>query len=153
MMCCSLMWDWIMKAHWLLKFDLWFWMVIHGYSYFTRKSMHVWLASFSLDSKENNEKLSRRVPHSNEPTHEIMALITLLKLNLQTRMRSNPLALHVWFLVRPFVYFHTACVRRAKAMARLRAWPFAVRLRDKYHNLMSQLKYRSPPPSPRGRER
>ena len=43
--------------------------------------------------KENNEKLSRRVPQSNEPTHEIMALITLLKLNLQTRMRSNPLAL------------------------------------------------------------
>ena len=25
-----------------------------------------------------------------EPTHEIMALIALRKLNLQTRMRSNP---------------------------------------------------------------
>ena len=32
-----------------------------------------------------------------EPTHEIMALIALRKLNLQTRMRSNPLWLHVWF--------------------------------------------------------
>ena len=42
-----------------------------------------------------------------EPTHEIMALIALRKLNLQTRMRSNPLGLDVWFLVRPFVYFHT----------------------------------------------
>ena len=30
----------------------------------------------------------------NEPTHEIMALIALRKLNLQTRMRSNPLGLH-----------------------------------------------------------
>ena len=54
-----------------------------------------------------------------EPTHEIMALIALRKLNLQTCMSSNPLALHVWFLVGPFVYFHTLCVRTAKAMARL----------------------------------
>ena len=30
-----------------------------------------------------------------EPTHEIMALIALRKLNLQIRMRSNPLGLHV----------------------------------------------------------
>ena len=30
-----------------------------------------------------------------EPTHEIMALIALRKLNFQTRMRSNPLRLHV----------------------------------------------------------
>ena len=30
-----------------------------------------------------------------EPTHEIMALIALRKLNFQTRMRSSPLALHV----------------------------------------------------------
>ena len=54
-----------------------------------------------------------------EPTHEIMALIALRKLNRQTRMRSNPLGLHVWFLVRPFVYVHTLCVRTAKALARL----------------------------------
>ena len=31
----------------------------------------------------------------NEPTHEIMALIALRKLNLETRMRSNPLGLYV----------------------------------------------------------
>ena len=55
-----------------------------------------------------------------EPTHEVMALIALRKLNLQTRMRSNPLGLHVWFLVEPFVYVHTLCVRTAKALARLR---------------------------------
>ena len=34
-------------------------------------------------------------------------------------MRSNPLALHVWFLVRPFVYFHTLCVRTATARVKL----------------------------------
>ena len=62
--------------------------------------------------------------------HEIMALIALRKLNLQTRMRSNPLGLHVWFFVRPFVYFHALCV----------PWAIAVRLGDKYHNLMSWLK-------------
>ena len=54
-----------------------------------------------------------------EPTHEIMALIVLRKLNLQTRMRSNPLGTHVCFLVRPFFYFHTLCVRIAKALTRL----------------------------------
>ena len=66
-----------------------------------------------------------------EPTHEIMALIALRKLNLQTRMRSNPLGLDVWFLVRPFVYFHTLCGEQR------RLWwdsAFAVRLCDKYHN-------------------
>ena len=53
-----------------------------------------------------------------ELTHEIMALIALLKLNLQTCMRSHPMRLHVWFSVRSCVYY-TLCVRIAKAVARL----------------------------------
>ena len=56
----------------------------------------------------------------NEPAHEIMALFVLRKLILQTHMRSHPVELDFWFLVGPFVYFHTACVRTAKALARLR---------------------------------
>ena len=56
----------------------------------------------------------------NEPTHEIIALIALCKLHLQTRMRSHPMGLHVCFLVRSFVYLYTLCVRTAKALARLR---------------------------------
>ena len=55
-----------------------------------------------------------------EPTHEIMALIALRKLNLKTRMRSHPMGLHVWFSVRSFVFFYNVCVRTAKALARLR---------------------------------
>ena len=55
-----------------------------------------------------------------ELTYEIMAPIALRKLNLQTCMRGNPLRLHVWFLVRPFVYFHTLCVWTAMALARPR---------------------------------
>ena len=55
-----------------------------------------------------------------EPSHEIMALFVLHKLILQTRMRSHPVGLDVWFLVRPFVFFHTSCVRTAIALARLR---------------------------------
>ena len=55
-----------------------------------------------------------------ELAHEIMALFVLRKLILQTRMRSHPVGLDVWFLVGPFVYFHTSCVRTAKALARLR---------------------------------
>ena len=49
-----------------------------------------------------------------EPAHEIMALIALLKLNLQTRMRSHPVGLDVWFSLRPFIYCHTLCVRTAR---------------------------------------
>ena len=42
-----------------------------------------------------------------------------------------------WFLVRPLVYFHTLCVRTAKALAL--AWAFTGHLCDKYHNFMSWL--------------
>ena len=47
-------------------------------------------------------------------------ILVLHKLILQTRMRSHPLKLDVWFFVRPLVYFHTSCMRTAKALARLR---------------------------------
>ena len=56
----------------------------------------------------------------NEPCHEIMVLFVLCKRILQTRMRNHPVGLDVWFLVVPFVYFNTSCVRTAKALARLR---------------------------------
>ena len=46
-------------------------------------------------------------------------LFDLRKLILQTGMRSYPVGLDVWFLVGPFVYFHTTCVRTVKALARL----------------------------------
>ena len=55
-----------------------------------------------------------------EPPHEIMALFVLHKLILQMRMRSHPVGLDVWFLVGPFVFFHSSCGRTAKALARLR---------------------------------
>ena len=56
----------------------------------------------------------------NEPLHVIMALFFLRRLVLQTRMRSHPVGLDVWFFVRPFVYSHTSCERPAKALVRLR---------------------------------
>ena len=49
-----------------------------------------------------------------------MVLFVLRKLILQTRMRSHSVGLIVWFLVGPVVYFPSACVRTAKALARLR---------------------------------
>ena len=55
-----------------------------------------------------------------EPSHEIMVLFILHELILQTLMRSHPVGLDVWFLVEPFVYFHTSCVWTAMALARLR---------------------------------
>ena len=61
----------------------------------------------------------------NEPSHEIMALFVLHKLILQTCVRGHPLGLDVWFLVGPFVCFHTSCVRTAKALARLRRCPIS----------------------------
>ena len=59
------------------------------------------------------------VHSSFEPSHEIMALFVLRKLILQPRMRSHPVGLDVWFLAGPFIYFHTSCVRTAKALVRL----------------------------------
>ena len=56
----------------------------------------------------------------NEPAHEIMALVVLRKLILQSRIRSHPVGPDVWFLVGLFVYFHSSFVRTAKALASLR---------------------------------
>ena len=53
------------------------------------------------------------------PAHGSMVLFVLRKLILQTHMRSHQVGPDVWFLVGPFVYFHTLCVRTAKALARL----------------------------------
>ena len=61
-----------------------------------------------------------RRPNKNilfEPAHAIVALFVLRKLILQTRMRSYLVGLDVWVFVKPFVYFHTSCVRTAKALA------------------------------------
>ena len=86
-----------------------------------------------------------------EPSHVIMVLCVLHKLVLQTPMRSHPVGLDFWFLVQPFVYFHTLIVQTVKALARLQrcagsseqmgrlASAIAARLCDKYHNLMSWL--------------
>ena len=71
--------------------------------------------------------------------HETMVLFVFRKLILQTRMCSQPMGLDVWFLVGPFVYFHTSCVRTAKALARLRRCAGSPEPCDKYHNLMSWL--------------
>ena len=49
-----------------------------------------------------------------------MVLFVLRVLILQMRMRSHPVGLDVRFLVGPFVYFHTSCVRTVKALVRLR---------------------------------
>ena len=49
-----------------------------------------------------------------------MVLFVLRKLILKTRVRSHPVGLDVSFLVEPFIYLRTSCVRTAKALARLR---------------------------------
>ena len=55
-----------------------------------------------------------------ETAHEIMVLFVLHKRILQTCMRSHPVGLDVWFLLWPFIYFHTWCVWTVKALARPR---------------------------------
>ena len=60
------------------------------------------------------------IPRRYEPCHEVMALSVLRKLILQTSMRSHPVGQDVWFLVGPFVCFHTSCMQTATAQARLR---------------------------------
>ena len=63
--------------------------------------------------------LIQNLQTSFEPCHEIMALFVLRKFILPTHMRSM-VGLDIWFLLVPFVYFHTSCVRTAKALVRLR---------------------------------
>ena len=66
------------------------------------------LMSWLISEAENNKGDAQENTASiNEPTYEIMALFVLHKLNLQTHMRSYPVGLDVWFLVGPFVCFHT----------------------------------------------
>ena len=54
--------------------------------------------------------------------HEIMLLFVLRKFILQMRVRSHTVGLDVWFLVGPFVYFHTSCVRTVKGLVRLHGY-------------------------------
>ena len=57
------------------------------------------------------------------------------------RMLSHPVELDVWFLVGPFVYFHTSCVRTAKALTRLRGCAGSPEHSLVAYNLMSWLKW------------
>ena len=78
-----------------------------------------------------------------ENAHEIMALFVPRKLILQTHMHNHPVGLDIWFLVRPFVYFHTRANSEGSgetAQMRRLSWAFAGCLCDNYHKLMSWLK-------------
>ena len=72
-----------------------------------------------------------------------MVLFVLRKRVLQTHMSNHPVGPDAWFLVGPFVYFHTSCANSEGSgeTARMRrlARAFAGRLCDKYHNLLSWL--------------
>ena len=67
--------------------------------------------------------------HTNEPAHEYMVLFVHRKLILQTRMRSHPLGLFVWFFVSSFSSILHVCEQR-------RLWW------DCADNLMSWLKWK-----------
>ena len=66
-----------------------------------------------------------------------MVLFVLRKLILQSRMRSYPMGLDVWFLVW-FLFANSDGSGETARMRRL-AWAFAGRLCDKYHNLINWL--------------
>ena len=75
---------------------------------------------FFLQACQGRDKMAGNLSFNiYESSHEIMVLFVLRKLILQMPMRSHPVGLDVWFFGRPFVYFHTSCVRTAKALARL----------------------------------
>ena len=83
---------------------------------------------------------------SNEPTHEIMALFILRKPILQTPMHSHPAGLDVLTFGRTLrlpSYFMFANIEGSGETARMRrlTWAFAGHICDKYHNLMSWLKW------------
>ena len=62
-----------------------------------------------------------RFPFVNPTERSKWAMVLFIrKLILQMRVHSHPVGLDVWFLVSPFVYFHTSCVWTAKGLASLR---------------------------------
>ena len=83
--------------------------------FFAGRTLILFVLSCRGSLKDDAEKQNRF-----EPAHEIMVLFVLRKRILQTRMRSHPVGLDVWFLVGPFVYFHDLYVRTANALVRLR---------------------------------
>ena len=85
-------------------------------SLFPKRGDHNAKQDWKKKTHENKEQGNTQY----EPSDEIMALFILRKLIFQTRMRSHPVGLDDWFLVGLFVYFHTSCLRTAKALARLR---------------------------------
>ena len=112
-------------AQWCRRFDLWSGLRCHKTStIFTRAGSNVY-HDVSI-----------------EPCHEIMVLSVLCKLILQTRRRSHPVGLDVWFLDGPsstsILCANSEGSGETAWMRRL-TWAFTDRLCDKYHNLMSQL--------------
>ena len=70
------------------------WVVWPGSTLFAQACLSEYLGSLGYAS----EMLGSLQTHINGPSHEIMALFVLRKLILQTRMRSHPVGLDVWFL-------------------------------------------------------
>ena len=77
---------------------------------------------FSRDVAQIRHRFDERTPGRQDTKwatswDEIMVLFVLHI--IRTRIRSHAVRLYVWFLIGPFIYFHTSCVRTAKALARL----------------------------------
>ena len=79
-----------------------------------------WAMAYSNFWNHTMGPANRRRPF--ESCCEFMVLFVLRKFILQTRMRSYSVGLDVWYLFGHFIYFHTSCVRTAKALARLRGY-------------------------------
>ena len=86
--------------------DLWLWHSLEMFSLF----------SCMEKRKENKIRKEKQRHQKGQMSH----LVRSGNVILQTRVRSHPVGLDVWFFVEPFVYFHTLCVRTATALARLR---------------------------------
>ena len=98
------------------------------------QQLKVWLMTRNLHNKPfgtyafdkmlslHSRQMSPSLVGQNIWAHEIMALFILHKPILQKCMRNHPNGLYFWVLVGPFVYFHTSCVRTAKALAKLHGY-------------------------------
>ena len=76
-----------------------------------------WQTGVTPIKKESDAALLPKI----EPMHEVIVpLFIHHKLIFQMRMCNHPVAIDAWFLVGPFIYFHTSCVEAAKALATLR---------------------------------
>ena len=98
---------------------------------------YAWVCNNRLNCSLWDSKMSDCIEFRLDKVSHLMRLWHFHS-SVKSFFKMPPSGLDIWFLVRSFVYFHSSLVRTVTALL---AWPFTGCLCDKYHNLLSRLKW------------